>query len=169
MKEYWLPLAIIAIIGLLASILLDRVINPWLRKRWHKKVLKDFSEGKIKPRHYDLTIHFDETGFGVKNDKPSEQPTRMSWREVVKVTAYKRDLFSTDLICVFLSRADQTGIETHEEMNNWIDFVTSLPKRLPDCKPVESWLQNITVPAFATNMTELFSRRDDLRKPEGAK
>ena len=110
-----------------------------------------------------------DAGFAVKNDKDKELPTQMLWGEVFRATAYKRDMFSTDLICVFLSRADQTGIEILEEMNNWIDFITSLPKRLPDCKPVESWLQQITVPAFATNITELFLRRDNLATQENGK
>ena len=169
MNKHWGTLAIVAVIVVLASIFLNRVINPLLRKHSRQKFLKDFSEGKIKPRYFDTTIHFDEFGFGVKDDKPPEQPTRMSWSEVIKVTAYKRDMFSTDLICVFLSRADQTGIEIHEEINNWIDFITSLPKRLPDCKPIESWLKQITVPAFATNITELFLRRDNLATQENGK
>jgi len=157
MKEFWFILASIAIIGFVASIFLDRVVTPWQRKRWHKKFSKDFGEGKIQPHHYDITIHFDETGFGVKNDKSTDQPSRMSWSEIVKVTAYKRDLFSTDLICVLLSRADQAGLEIHEDMSNWIDFTTALPTRLPGCKPTASWLQDITVPAFATKLTELYA------------
>ena len=169
MKEFWLILAVVAIIGLLASVFLDRVFNPWQWKKSLARFSKDFSEGKIKPRRFDVTIHFDEAGFAMKNDTSVEQSPRMLWSEVVKVTAYKRDLFSTDLICIFLSRADKTGLEIHEEMNNWLDFIALLPTRLTGCKPTESWLQDITVPAFAANMTELFSRQNNFSKQEGAK
>ncbi len=157
MKDFWLILAVVAIIGLLVSVFLDRVVSPWQWKRSFAKFFKDFSQGNIKPRSYDIKIHFDETRFGVKNDQSTDQPLRMSWSEVVKVAAYKRDLFYTDLICVFLSRADQTGLEIHWDMGNWIDFTTSLPTRLPGCKPTGSWLQDITVPAFATKLTELYA------------
>jgi hypothetical protein len=169
MKEFWFFLAVVAIIGLLASIFLDRVVNPWQRKKWFEKFSKDFRDGKVKPRHFDTTIHFDETGFGVSGGKTDKPSSRMSWNEVVKVTAYKRDLFNTDLICVFLSRADQTGLEIHEEMNNWMSFIVSLPKHLPGCKSMESWLQDITIPAFATSLTEIFSRKDNFTKQESAK
>jgi hypothetical protein len=89
----------------------------------------------------------------------------MPWNEVVKVTAYKRDLFSTDLICVFLSRIDETGLEVHEEMNNWMVFISSLPEHLPGCKAMESWFQAIMHPAFATNTTELYSRANTSSEP----
>lgn len=169
MKEFWFFLAVVAIIGLLVSVFVDRVVNPWQRKRSFAKCSKDFSEGKIKPRHYETTIAVDSSGVEIKGGQSSPIQPCILWREVVKVSAYKRDLFSTDLICVFLSRKNETGLEVHEEMNNWMNFLDSLPTHLPGCKPTETWLWSVMTPAFATNFIELFLRSSNSGDQEAAK
>ena len=159
MNEFVFILVVVGIIGLLLCFLIDRVISPWQQKRKFEKFLKSYCEGKIKPPHFDTTIHFDESKCETTNDKSGEPSPQILWSEIVRVTAYKRDLFSIDLICVFLSRVDDTGLEIHEDMNNWKDFIAALPKYLPGCMPAESWFPKVASPAFATNLMELFSLR----------
>lgn len=168
MNLFW-TLLITALVLAPVSIFIDRVINPWQARKRIERLLRKIREGKFKPPHFDETVLFDGEGFSINNDKSGKQSVRMLWTEVVKATAYKRDMFSTDLICVFFYRPGETDIEIHEEMNNWMNFIAALPNHLPGCKQVETWLQDITVPAFAPNVTELFLRFDKPSKSEGAK
>ena len=158
MKDSWIILCVVAVIGFLASVFLDRVVRPWRVRRWLDKTLHKYREGKLELPHYDYSIVFDSEGFHVLNDKTGETSPRVVWIKVIRVSAFKRDLFSIDCVCIFFVESDERGLEVHEEMNDWIEFVESLPVHLPGCKPAEAWLQDITIPAFATNLTELFSR-----------
>ncbi len=88
-------------------------------------------------------------------DKPD---AAFSWQEITGVTAYKRDFFSYDQICLFLDRSDNTGVEVTEETNQWHPFIESLHTHLPGCKPSENWYANVMQPAFAENLTEIFVR-----------
>jgi hypothetical protein len=160
-NPFWLIL-ISALVLVAIFRLNDRVLLPWRTRRKVEKIMRDIREGKSKPPCFDRTILFDDAGFGVRSENALDQAAHMPWGEVAWVTAYKRDLFSTDLICVFLSRTDGTGLEVHEEMNNWMDFIFSLPKHLRGCKGAESWFQDIAVPAFEPKVTELFSRSTEV-------
>jgi len=163
---------ILLIAGLVLVLILvynDRVLMPQRAKKGVEKLLRQIREGKIKPRHFDKSIIFDEDGVVISDDKSGERSAHIIWSEVVRVIAYKRDLFNVDQICVFLSRSDETGMEVQEDLNNWTNFITSLPEHLPNCKRAESWLEDVTLPAFAANVTELYSRPNNLSQIKGAK
>lgn len=162
MTEFWIFLGVVALLGYLATVLLDRVVNPRLSRRWADKLLQQIRDGKIKPRHFDISIIWDSEVVFVRNDKPDEKSPTVAWNEIVKVTAFKRDLWSTDCICLFLEKTDKTGLEVHEEMNNWSMFVDELSKFLVGCKPVSEWIWHVASPAFKTNMTEIFLRPEKL-------
>lgn len=158
MKEFVLILGVVAAAWVLVSLFLDKILNPWLSKRWLAKTLRRIEKGEIKPRVFDDSIVWDSDAFYVKNVRSGQDTTRLGWAEVTQVTAFKRDLWATDLICLFLSKADDTGIEVHEEMNEWSKFLDDLPRHLDGCKPPADWIWNVAAPAFAPNVTEIFSK-----------
>ncbi|MCL4787054.1 MAG: hypothetical protein KJ070_09725 [Verrucomicrobia bacterium] len=160
MNSFWLVIVfVLALAALFVSY--DRLLLPWRNRKTLEKTLHDVRAGKLKPSHFDATLHVGEMGFEIRRERAPEPSMRMAWNEIVKVTAYKRDRFNTDLICVFLSREGGTGVEVHEEMNGWVDFIFSLPRHLPGCKRAESWVHDIASPAFEPKVTELFSRPSD--------
>ena len=73
--------------------------------------------------------------------------------------AFKRDFFTVDCICLFLARADGTGIELDEGMARWNSFVEALPQHLPGCKPWSEWFSVVAFPAFVPNETEIYARQ----------
>ena len=151
---------IIAALILLVWEILDRLVTPWLSKRWVDKLLADIDAGRIPKRtDFDFEIKFDEASFSSASlKKPSAQNYSMRWIDVEKIVAFKRDLLSADCICLFLSRADNSGLELDEDMKGWCEFTEAMPKHLPTCKPLQDWIFDIATPAFATNLTELYSR-----------
>ena len=167
MKSLWFILATVAVLVFLTSVFLDKVLNPWLSKRWLQKTLQKIEKGEIAPRVFDISIIWDSEGFFVQLDKASEKSPGLRWITIAKVTAFKRDLWATDCICLCFEMENNKGIEVHEEMNGWRKFIEELPKLLPGCKPSPDWLWNVATPAFAPNVTEIFLRPQN-QPPSGA-
>ena len=86
---------------------------------------------------------------------------QLRWPEVARIDAYKRDRFIYDRICLFVARADGSGVELNEEMDGWKLFCEALPQLLPGCKSFDDWFGTVAFPAFATNKTELYARMGD--------
>lgn len=106
-----------------------------------------------------FSIAFDSAGFVVTDLRPgSASSIHILWPEIHRMVAYKRDLFAYDCICLFVARADDTGIELDEQMVGWAAFCEALPRLLPGCTPHEVWFRQVAFPAFATNLTELYAR-----------
>lgn len=107
----------------------------------------------------EFAITFDSTGMILADLRLNPvADLELPWREVGRIVAYKRDLFTYDCICMFVARADGSGIELNEEMDGWKAFCEMLPQVLPGCKSSADWLVSVTFPAFATNTTELYVR-----------
>ena len=113
------------------------------------------------PRDYHYAISFDPEGFTVSDLRGRKhESVGMHWSEIWRATAFKRDLFTVDCICLFLARADGTGIELNEEMARWNSLVEALPKYLPGCKPRSEWFSIVAFPPFATNETQVYDRTE---------
>ena len=82
------------------------------------------------------------------------------WDEVSSMVAYKRDLYTTDMICLLCTFSDGLQFEFNEEMPCWQSLVDALPQHLSGCPPFSEWWHPVAVPAFATNETVLFQRDD---------
>ncbi len=107
----------------------------------------------------EFAITFDSAGFMLADHRLHPVPDlRLSWQEISRVVAYKRDLFAYDRLCLFVARADGSGVELSEEMDGWKAFCEALPEVLPGCKASADWFMPVTFPAFATNKTELYVR-----------
>jgi len=156
----FLTILIISAVVFGLGFVLDRWVTPWRTRRSAEEIIRDVRSGKpTKPRDYDFDISFDSTGFVVTMLKEtSKKPIFMTWTEISRIAAFKRDLFATDCVCMMILRQDDIGIEVNEEMKGWSEFTQALPTYLPGCKSWSDWFIAITIPAFATNETEIFSR-----------
>jgi hypothetical protein len=71
----------------------------------------------------------------------------LRWSEVEEVHAYKRDLFTTDLICLAFKRSGKEEYyKIHEEMAGYQDLLEVIPSHLP--KFTLDWLLDVALPAF---------------------
>lgn len=131
---------------------------PLRHRRKVERLRREQAEGiPPSPKDYHHAISFDSEGFTVTNLHNSKY-CRINWKEVDRVVVFKRDFFTYDCICMFLSLADGSGIELDEEMAGWSRFMTEMPLRLPGCKPSEELYKVVVYPAFVTNETEIYSR-----------
>ena len=107
---------------------------------------------------YNISYIWDSDAFSIQDTSTGEKSAPCYWTTVTKVTVFKRDLFTTDCICMAFEMTDGKKLETHEDTNNWREFIEELPKHLPGCKSPADWLWNVTTPAYAPNITEIFLR-----------
>ena len=81
----------------------------------------------------------------------------MPWANVRRVTAFKRDELTTDLICLTFSDGE-ISIEVHEEMSGWEELMREIPIRLSGALPEDQILAAVVQPPFATNLTVVYDR-----------
>jgi hypothetical protein len=151
-----------AFLAFSAFIVIRSLLAPRLIGRSVDRALRDMKAGRQPSarlrRDYRFHITLDSTGFAVTDSRTRDCAShRMAWAEVVRVTAFKQDLFAVDRICLFVSRADDTGIQLDEEMEGWLAFCEALPRFLPRCRAFHDWLWPVATPTFATNQTEIYS------------
>lgn len=80
--------------------------------------------------------------------------------DIQEVTFFKRDEWTTDLICCDVVVRTDAGIVTwflHEELPGWEDLIRLL-ERLPGFD--RTWRNKVAWPAFADNRTLVFRRID---------
>jgi len=134
-------------------------VPRWARLRVERLRREEAAGIPPSPRDYHYAIAFDSVGLTVTDLRGRNQETfGMRWAEVCRAIAFKRDLFSVDLICLFLFCDDDTGIELDEEMARWSRLIEALPQHLPGCKSRSDWWSVVAFPPFATNETEVYDR-----------
>lgn len=102
------------------------------------------------------------TGF----ELPTTTGRRLvNWTDIQAMFGYKRDLYTTDLVCLDIFCVDGQGIRLHEELPGWFQFIRKLPEHFPSVKP--GWEIALTFPAFETNLTLIYEK-DGLSLPQAA-
>ena len=79
---------------------------------------------------------------------------RLPLEDVQKVTFYKRDELTTDLICCDVVIGEQVWT-FHEELVGW-DLLMAHVSALPGFR--SDWFEAVSQPAFVISETEAFSR-----------
>ena len=107
----------------------------------------------------DIVITHNDSGFLVcAPSSPTFGRLTVSWSDVKTVTAFKRDQYATDLMCLLFEMPGRGTLELNEDMQGWQHLIESLPNYLPDTPPWEKWWSTVAFPAFKANGTTLFDR-----------
>ena len=86
--------------------------------------------------------------------------TVVHWRDVIRVEAFKRDLFAVDQICLAFIENGNLEVEINEEMDEFGSLVEKLPDYLPGCQTFEEWFRPVAIPAFELNLRVIYERGD---------
>jgi len=153
-----LGIAVVAgIILVLVSVFIDRVVIPFQTRRSVEKILK--SKTKHDPRALEDPKYGRVVGDAdrLKVTRSKGDSSELRWSEVEEVHAYKRDLFTTDLICLAFKRSGKEEYyEIHEEMAGYHDLLEVLQSRLP--KFSLEWIFDVAIPAFETKHQIIWKR-----------
>jgi hypothetical protein len=97
------------------------------------------------------------SGIAFKITAPGGRTAELRWDEIEKIRAFKKDLITTDLICLVFERHDnKEGFEINEEMAGYFDLLKALEAHLPEFNL--SWMLDTASPAFATNSQVIWKR-----------
>lgn len=122
--------------------------------RWEKHL-----EEKERIKKQRCSIRFDADAITVVDLRdPNCNPLNIGWKAIDRLTMFKRDIFSVDLLCLFIEFSGDCAIEFDEDMEGWKALIDALPHRLPGCKALEEWFSDVVFPAFAANPTEIYRR-----------
>ena len=84
----------------------------------------------------------------------------VAWQDVVRIDAFKRDLYVVDLMCLTLRFKDNKTVDIDEEMEGWESLVEKLPEYLPGCREFAEWFEVVAFPAFKPNLTVIYKREE---------
>ena len=88
-------------------------------------------------------------------DEAADQQV-IRWQEIVRITAFKRDLYTYDLICLLI--LSKTGIwELDEKMPGWQETIQMVDTFLPSAVPYAQWFLEIITPAFETTPIDVYN------------
>ena len=93
---------------------------------------------------------------GFRLIRASEDIAQISWQEIEEVTAFKRDLITTDLICIEIRTHDDRVMEFNEEVAGFEPCLEEMQRNLHGFDT--RWHEKVVKPAFAANKTVLFSK-----------
>lgn len=115
-----------------------------------------------KRKEIDLgRIALHDNGFGAYDS--SDCRWSLSWDDVVWIAVFKRDEYTTDLVCMQVvadSGDDEKPFlfyEVHEEQQGFSELVRQIEQVFPSSK--KDWEPSIWAPAFAQRFTVIYSRR----------
>lgn len=116
-------------------------------------------------------ISFDETGivrrenlfrifwlWSILKGDSGFKSKKIKWTEIEAAYVYKRDAFTTDLICLAFQMSDGSSVEFNESMAGWQNMIENIPEYLPNCVKFSDWFIQVAFPAFETNLTEIYKK-----------
>ncbi len=79
------------------------------------------------------------------------------WDRLRRIDAFKRDLFTEDLVCLAFTQDDVAGyLEVNEDVEGFWDLVRRIKQRLPGSD--QTWEQEVVQPAFARSHRVIYER-----------
>jgi hypothetical protein len=125
---------------------------------WLNKIKARIQRGRLaRARRVSFNFNSDGVTYSSWINSELEYERLIPWTKIEKIAAFKRDLYTVDLMCIAFETSDFV-YEINEEMVSWAAFVTAIATHLPGCLKVEEWYQAVMLPAFETNQTVLYSR-----------
>ncbi|RJR44164.1 MAG: hypothetical protein C4576_13340 [Desulfobacteraceae bacterium] len=125
---------------------------------------EDIKVGKISlEKAKNGVISINDTGF-VVSGLPFKQPSsEVKWDEIDQILGYKRDLFTTDLICWgFHAPQDDKTVEVHEEMLGFKELEETVGLRFGI--KLEDWFHKVAFPPFAPSVTRIWAKEENYQQ-----
>ncbi|WP_435226445.1 SRPBCC family protein [Niabella hirudinis] len=159
--EFQSPLGILG--QLTDAIIMKGYLTRFLTKR--NRVVKDIAESGMgtcivaAERKQDVRERAGAFSYTPDGFIPEETLLRAyyAWADVETIFAYKKDLVTTDEICLDLFTKKGIRVFINESLPGWDRFLQKLSERLPLIP--EGWEWQVAQPPFETNLTLLFDRR----------
>ena len=151
---FWITILFFGAGGLL---LLVRLINPK-----NVFVTPNTSLGKQITTDEFQTL-YDNFGFFSYTDTTftlafSKETKIYNWTDIECLFGFKKDLYTTDEICLDVFLTDGINFRISESTGGWFQFLKQLSQHIPTIP--KNWDIEISTPAFETMLTLLYDKKD---------
>jgi hypothetical protein len=102
-----------------------------------------------------ISIELTPTALRLGMSSPPQEKL-IPWTSIRRVVAFKRDVFSHDLLCLALELQPQAVVELDESMKGWHELLMALPARLPGALSADEWLARVAFPAFKESSLDIY-------------
>jgi len=150
-------LAIILVLTL--AILLRKRLKKWFIKRRANMLLQKMQEGDFKKEPSQVYVAASTKGFSIRN-RYSDDCIDVEWKEIDRITAFKKDFFVYNCVCVAFELIGGRSVEINESMDGFVDAMEHVAENCDGCIEFYNWYMKITVPAFEAKVTELYCKQD---------
>ena len=135
---------------------------PWLSgllTRWKSFLLawKEWRAKRFRDSLEEGKILLNDQSFVLLNGKGESHA--VTWNSVNLIRAFKRDLFSVDLICLEFQQDEGRVIEVDEHMAGYKDLIKVLSVHFKGID--QGWYLKVVQPAFELCLTEVWRRRKE--------
>lgn len=123
-----------------------------------KAILKTLKASGRKQSGPTAIITTSPTGLTIEGRQEGAKKQTVAWDSIESATAFKRELFAYDLICVAIEIESGMSVEIDEQMEGWQEFCEGLEAYLPKSLARGEWLNKVMHPAFKPSTTIIYSR-----------
>ncbi|ALI98582.1 hypothetical protein [Rufibacter tibetensis] len=136
---------------------LYQLLNPkTLFIRPGSKLAKEYGEIDFQKRYNDLgAFEYMDNGFSATIE---EEEMAFSWSELNTIVAYKKDLYTYDVICLDVFTAGGHDLSINEDTPGWHQFIERLNKAFTSID--KGWQSEVSQTAFETKLTLLYDRQN---------
>lgn len=99
-----------------------------------------------------MSIEIKDNGFCITL---TTQIREVLWEDIEEINAYKKDLFTYDLVCIDII-LQESVITITEEIKGWENFLEAMNKAYALLD--KNWYSKITPSPFETNFTVLYKK-----------
>jgi hypothetical protein len=109
-----------------------------------------------KPREFKKrVVHLGDFGFEIEHE--GVRTVRVEWASVAEITAFKKDLFSIDEVCLGFRREGRDTFSWAGEQDVGFDALQKeIERRFPGIPP--DWFGQVMTPAFEEKWTTIWRK-----------
>ena len=129
-------------------------------KRYFHRIYERYKSQREGRTRTVFTVNHDMNGVAISSltTENATRDTTFLWRDVLRIDAFKRDLYTVDVICLAFVLSDDTEVEIDEDMKGFPSLVQKLPEYVPGCQTWDQWFRPVAVPAFELNLTTIYQK-----------
>ncbi|MBU1564701.1 MAG: hypothetical protein KJ630_03620 [Proteobacteria bacterium] len=156
------------IMGFLVIVIAEKTLK-YFSLRKVDKIIADIQSGNIDDSSIENSkygiIEIVENGFQIKNTSDPDS-IYFAWIDIAEIVGFKRDLGTTDLICLGFKTGEDTFVEVHEEMFGFKILCESMLNEFKEIS--DTWYFDVAHPAFETNLKTLWIKNKRANQPLNA-
>lgn len=116
-------------------------------------------DGDFKKEPSQVYVAASANGFSIRN-RNSDDCIEVEWEEIVRITAFKRDFFVYNCVCVAFELTGGKSVEINESMDGFVDAMEQVAENCDGFIEFYNWYMNNKYSSFEAEVTELYCKEE---------